>query len=164
MDFWLYIKESFTGSLNSVITMAKIIIPLMVAMEILKDSKILDKLTEKMKPIANFFDMSKDAVFPLIIGLIFGLSYGAGVIIESAEENNLSKKDLYTLMIFLIACHAVIEDTLLFVVVGASLWFLLSVRLIVAIIIALFASKILKKMEIKNNIISENGIKERCHH
>lgn len=134
--------------------MAKIIIPLMIAMEILKDSKILDKIIEKMKPIVNFFDISKDAVFPLIIGLIFGLSYGSGVIIESTEENNLNKKDLYTLMIFLIACHAVIEDTLLFVAVGASLWFLLSVRLIVAIIIALFASKILKKMEIKNNIIS----------
>ena len=123
MDFWLYIKESFIGALGSVITMAKIIIPLMIIMELLKDSKILDKLSEKMKPIAKFFDISNAAVFPLIIGLIFGLSYGAGVIIESAEENNLSKKDLYTLMIFLIACHAVIEDTLLFVVVGANLWF-----------------------------------------
>lgn len=155
MDFWLYFKESFTGALGSVITMAKIIIPLMIVMEILKDSKILDKLSEKMEPIAKFFDISNAAVFPLIIGLIFGLSYGAGVIIESAEENNLSKKDLYTLMIFLIACHAVIEDTLLFVVVGASLWFLLGIRLGVAIIISIFASKVLRKMEINNNLIKE---------
>jgi hypothetical protein len=135
--------------------MAKIIIPLMIIMELLKDSKILDKLSEKMKPIAKFFDISNAAVFPLIIGLIFGLSYGAGVIIESAEENNLSKKDLYTLMIFLIACHAVIEDTLLFVVVGANLWFLLGIRLGVAIIISLFASKALKKLEIKKQLTKE---------
>lgn len=155
MDFLLYIKESFTGSLESVITMAKIIIPLMVVMEILKDSKILDKLTDKMEPIAKFFDISNAAVFPLVIGLIFGLSYGAGIIIESAEENNLSKKDLYTLMIFLIACHAVIEDTLLFVAVGANLWFLLTVRLGVAIIISLFASRVLKKLEIQNNLIND---------
>ncbi len=155
MDFWLYIKESFIGALGSVITMAKIIIPLMIIMELLKDSKILDKLSEKMKPIAKFFDISNAAIFPLIIGLIFGLSYGAGVIIESAEENNLSKKDLYTLMIFLIACHAVIEDTLLFVVVGANLWFLLCIRLGVAIIISLFASKALKKLEIKKQLTNE---------
>ncbi len=155
MDFWLYVKESFIGALGSVITMAKIIIPLMIVMEILKDSKILDKLTEKMEPVAKFFDISNAAVFPLIIGLIFGLSYGAGVIIESTEENNLSKKDLYTLMIFLIACHAVIEDTLLFVVVGASLWFLLGIRLGVAIIISIFASKVLRKIEINNNLIKE---------
>ncbi|WP_313758811.1 nucleoside recognition domain-containing protein [Tissierella sp.] len=153
MNFWLYIKDSFMGALGSVITMAKIVIPLMIFMEILKDSKILDKLSRKLEPIANFFDISNVAVFPLIIGLIFGLSYGAGVIIESAEENNLSRKDLYTLMIFLIACHAVIEDTLLFVVVGANLWFLLSVRVGVAVIISLFASRILKKMEISGNLI-----------
>ena len=118
MDFTLYIKESFTGSLNSVITMAKIIIPLMVVMEILKDSNVLGKLSKKLSPIAKFLKISNEAIFPLVIGLIFGLSYGAGVIIESAEEYNIGKKDLYTLMIFLIACHAVIEDTLLFVVVG----------------------------------------------
>ncbi|MBU5257458.1 nucleoside recognition domain-containing protein [Tissierella praeacuta] len=153
MNFGLYIKESFMGSLESVITMAKIVIPLMVFMEILKDSKILAKLSRKMEPVANFFDISNVAVFPLIIGLIFGLSYGAGVIIESTEENNLSKKDLYTLMIFLIACHAVIEDTLLFVVVGANLWFLLSVRVGVAIVISLFASRILKKAEINGYLI-----------
>lgn len=149
MDFSLYLKESFTGSLSSVITMAKIIIPLMIVMEILKDSNILDKLSSKLSFIAKFFNISNEAIFPLIIGLIFGLSYGAGVIIESAEENNLGKKDLYTLMIFLVACHAVIEDTLLFVAVGANLWFLLAVRVVVAVVIARIASQVLNKLEIK---------------
>ncbi|MDR7857014.1 nucleoside recognition domain-containing protein [Tissierella sp.] len=149
MDFWLYIKESSTGALGSVITMAKIIIPLMIAMEIFKSLDLIDKISKKMRPIARFLNISNEAVLPLIIGLIFGLSYGAGVIIESVEENNLSKKDLYTLMIFLIACHAVIEDTLLFVVIGANLWLLLGVRVGVAIIISYFASKVLNRIELK---------------
>ncbi|MCK9443857.1 MAG: hypothetical protein M0Q14_04960 [Tissierellaceae bacterium] len=150
MDFVLFMKESILGSSSSVLTMAKIIIPLMTVMEILKDSNVLDKISNKISPIAKFLNISNNAIFPLIIGLIFGLSYGAGVIIESAEENNLSKRDLYTLMVFLVACHAVIEDTLLFVVVGASLWFLLGIRLIVAIIITYFASRVLNKIEIKD--------------
>ena len=152
MDFTLYIKESFTGSLNSVITMAKIIIPLMVVMEILKDSNVLSKLSKKLSPIAKFLKISNEAIFPLVIGLIFGLSYGAGVIIESAEEYNIGKKDLYTLMIFLIACHAVIEDTLLFVVVGANLWFLLTIRLVVAVIITRLASRVLNKLDFKDKL------------
>ena len=152
MDFTLYIKESFTGSLNSVITMAKIIIPLMVVMEILKDSNVLGKLSKKLSPIAKFLKISNEAIFPLVIGLIFGLSYGAGVIIESAEEYNIGKKDLYTLMIFLIACHAVIEDTLLFVVVGANLWFLLTIRLVVAVIITRLASRVLNKLDFKDKL------------
>ena len=104
----LYLKESIVGSLNSILTMAKIIIPLMIAMEILKDANILEKISKKMRPLARIFNISNESVFPLIIGLIFGLAYGAGVIIESIEENNLSKRDLYVLMVFLVACHAVI--------------------------------------------------------
>lgn len=56
-------------------------------------------------------------------------------------------------MIFLITCHAVIEDTLLFVAVGANLFLLLGLRLGVAIIITLFASKLLSKINIKKNIV-----------
>ena len=147
----LYLKESIVGSLNSILTMAKIIIPLMIAMEILKDANILEKISKKMRPLARIFNISNESVFPLIIGLIFGLAYGAGVIIESIEENNLSKRDLYVLMVFLVACHAVIEDTLLFVVLGVNLWFLLILRIVIALIIAYFTSKILDKQNMKNN-------------
>lgn len=152
MDFSLFLKEAITGSFNSILSMAKIVIPLMIVMEILKDLNILEKLSKKLSVIAKFLNISNEAVFPLVIGLIFGLAYGAGFIIESAEEYKLGKKDLYILMIFLVACHAVIEDTLLFVVVGVNLWFLLTVRIIVAIIITRMASRVLNKMNLQGNI------------
>ncbi len=46
MDFMAYLKESLTGSMSSVLLMAKIIIPLMIVMEILKDAKILELLSK----------------------------------------------------------------------------------------------------------------------
>lgn len=155
MDIGLFFKESISGSLNSVFTMGTIIIPLMVVMELLKEFNILNIISEKMEPVSNFFGMSNKAIFPLMIGLFFGLSYGAGVIIESAEEGNLAKKDLYILMIFLIACHAVVEDTLLFVVVGANLWLLLGVRLGVATVMALIASKFLNNEAFQSSVFKE---------
>lgn len=159
MDFSLYLKESFTGSFSSILTLAKIIIPLMMVMEILKDSKILDKISKKLNYLFKSLNISDEATFPLLIGLIFGLSYGAGIIIESTKENNLSKKDLYILMIFLIVCHAIIEDTLLFVVIGANLWLLLGIRLGTAIIISLIASKILYRETGKINARIKNQSK-----
>ncbi len=152
MDFSLYLKESISGSLDSVFTMALIIIPLMIGMELLRTYNILQFISNKMEPISKFFGISNKAIFPLMIGLFFGLSYGAGVIIESAEEDDISKKDLYVLMIFLIACHAVVEDTLLFVVIGANLWLLLGLRVGVAIIITFFASRILNQKSLKGNL------------
>ncbi len=152
MDFSLYFKDSISGSLGSVLTLAKIIIPLMIVMQLLKDSSILDKMSKKLNYLFKSLNISDEATFPLIIGLFFGLSYGAGIIIESTEDNNLSKKDLYVIMIFLIACHAVVEDTLLFVVIGANLWLLLGLRLTTAIIISIIASKILNRKTNKLNI------------
>lgn len=152
MNFLAYIKESTRGSLNSLITMGKIIIPLMIIMEVLKDAKILEKISERLKPIAKFFDISNEAVFPLLVGLFFGLAYGAGIIIESIEEDGLSEKDLYTIIIFLIACHAIFEDTLIFAVVGANLWLLFFTRLTIAIVITFFASKIMGERSKKREI------------
>ena len=152
MDIGLFFKESISGSLNSVFTMGTIMIPLMVVMELLKEFNILNIISEKMEPVSNFFGMSNKAIFPLMIGLFFGLSYGAGVIIESAEEGNLAKKDLYILMIFLSICHAVIEDTLLFAVLGANLYLLFGIRTIVALILTIISSKMISKVEL-NKII-----------
>ena len=42
MDYIQYFKESFLGSIDSVLSLAKIIIPLMIAMEVLKDLNILE--------------------------------------------------------------------------------------------------------------------------
>ena len=150
MNFIAYLKDSTVGSISSILSMAKIIIPLMIAMEILKDVKILEKVSKKLKPIAKLFDISSESVFPLMIGIVFGLVYGAGIIMESVEEKNLSNKDLYVVMISLVACHAIFEDTLIFVAVGANLWLLFITRLVVAIVVAYFVSKVIDRAS--NNI------------
>lgn len=146
MDFVSFLKESFLGSMDSVFTMSKIVIPLMIVMEILKDSNILEKISRTLSPISRFFNISEKSTFPLIIGIIFGLAYGAGIIIDSAKEGNLTKKDLYVLIIFLVCCHSVFEDTLIFVSMGANGWILVGFRLGIAILFSIISSKIIDKV------------------
>lgn len=139
IDLLNYIFEIFM----KVFDIAKIVIPLMIIMEILKDYKILDKLSRVLSPIAKFLGISEKSTFPLIIGLFLGLSYGAGAIIQSSKEGDLTKKDMYLIIIFLVACHSVIEDTLLFASMGANGWLLLILRTLTAIILtSLVARKI----------------------
>lgn len=147
MEFFLTIlSEGFWGSMDSVYTIAKIVIPLMIFMEILKDLKVLDKVSSKLEPVTKVLGITNKSTFPLIIGLFLGLAYGAGVIIQSAKDGDLPKKDLYLLMIFLIACHSVIEDTLIFVAIGANGWLLLSLRLVLAVTLTILASKNIDKL------------------
>lgn len=150
MDYIQYFKESFLGSADSVLSLAKIIIPLMIVMEVLKDLNILDKLTKIFAPMTKLLGLSSKATFPLIVGLFLGLSYGAGIIIKSAKDYKLSKKDLYLIIIFLILCHAVIEDTLIFSAIGANGWMLLAIRLAIAMILTAFSAKCIDKIVRKN--------------
>ncbi|SDZ06954.1 Nucleoside recognition [Proteiniborus ethanoligenes] len=144
------LKEGTFGSLSSVINIGKIVIPLMIIIQILKDLNILRKLSNRMKPVARLLGVSEESTFPIMIGLILGLSYGAGVIINSAKEGNLNKKDLYLIVIFLIACHSVFEDTLLFVAMGANGWLLLGIRIITAIILTSFTARYINKALFKS--------------
>ena len=151
MDILAIFNEAFFGSLKSILTIAKVVIPLMVVMEILKSFKILDKLSNLLYPVTKFLGISKKSSFPLLVGLVLGLAYGAGVIVKSAKEGDLSKKDLYLLMIFLVTCHSVIEDTLIFVAIGANGWLLLGIRIPLAMILTALVARKLNKKSAKLN-------------
>ena len=103
------LKEAFVGSYASIKQIALIVIPLMVFMEILKDLGVLDKIAHMFSPVVKVYDVKKEAGFPLVIGIVIGLSYGAGIIIQSAREGKLPKRDLYLLTYFLSTCHAFLK-------------------------------------------------------
>ncbi|WP_244269817.1 nucleoside recognition domain-containing protein [Caldanaerovirga acetigignens] len=141
------LKEATIGSIQSIKQISIIVIPIMLAMEILKDMGLLDRIADWFSPVVRIFGMKKESAFPLVIGIIIGLSYGAGIIFKAARENKLPKKDLYLITYFLVAAHAVFEDTAIFAALGVSAVLLLSTRLAVAALFTFLASKFLKALE-----------------
>lgn len=141
MDYFLFLKDALWGSLEQVWIMAVIIIPLMLILEIAKDINILDKTGIILYPLLRLFKISNLSGIPIMAGLVFGISYGAGVIIDAAKSGDLDFREMYLINIFLIVCHSIIEDTALFMVLGANGVFIVVVRLILAIIITYLFSR-----------------------
>ncbi|WP_242973028.1 nucleoside recognition domain-containing protein [Anaeromicrobium sediminis] len=135
------LQNDLMGLVRSLVKMTCIIVPIMVALQLLKDYKILDKMAKRLSFISRFFNISQNSIFPLLVGFFIGISYGAGVIIESAESGNMSKKDTFLVVVFLITCHAVVEDSGLFIALGANGWILVSIRVIVAIMLTYIISR-----------------------
>lgn len=158
MEFILDILiDGLTGSLKGVAQIAIIVIPLMIVMELLKEFSVLDKIYFLFNPLLKLFKLPKEAAMPLMAGLVFGISYGAGLIMQAAREGNLSVRDLLIINIFLGLCHSLIEDTLLFVVIGASLIHLVVFRVVLALLVTfIFVKYYEKPRELSPRSLSEN--------
>ncbi len=148
------IKTYFTTSFNSifsiVIELTYIIFIVMLILEILKTFNILDKLNNISYKFTKHLGISPSANFPLLVGILIGISYGAGAIIASYKNNEMTKRDVILVSVFLSLCHAIIEDTFLFAKIGANIFIIVFVRLFAAILTTYIMNKVLIRKEKKN--------------
>ncbi len=135
MPYTAILMEAVTGSVDGVLKLAMIVIPLMIIIEIIQDLNWLDKMTAILTPVTRFIGISPEAKLPIMAGLVFGISYGGGIIIDSARQGKLTYRDIYLINLFLVICHSLFEDTFLFAAIGAMWLPILIARLSLAIII-----------------------------
>jgi len=133
MDIISIIQEAGLTSLNIIWKMAYIILPMMVIFEILFTTGLLDKIAEKMKFITNWYELPKKAIFPLVPGVLIGLAIGSGILLNYKSKNIVNKRQMSIVTSIVSMFHAIIEDTLIFVVIGASFFWIFGVRLLIVI-------------------------------
>lgn len=126
-------------------SITKVLIPIMIIIEIFKDTQLIDRLSRAIKPISNFFTISEKSGVSLLFGMTFGLTIGAGAIIQSVKDYDVDKRSIFLITMFLSVCHALIEDSMIFAGVGANIAALLGARFISAILITFILSKFIKK-------------------
>jgi hypothetical protein len=143
-DGWVDILlTALYASAEGVLQLVVIVLPLMVVLQALKDVGFLDRVAQWIMPLLKPLSISGHGAIAMATGLFAGLFLGAGLIIQEAEERNFSKRDMTLIMIFLAACHAVVEDTLIFVPLGIPVVYLLLIRLLAAIAVTLVVARLL---------------------
>ncbi len=122
-----------------------IVVPLMIVLEIFREFNILDRFTNFLLPVARLIGFQKESIYPLIAGILFGITYGGGVLIGESSSGRIDAKQSFLVALFLGLCHAMIEDTLLFVAQGANPLIIVPFRFILAFLVVLVASWIIGK-------------------
>lgn len=140
--------DAFSTACVGILQLAMIVIPLMMGIQILKDIGWLAKFSKWMAPVTRMLGMKENTSTTLAAGLVFGLAYGAGVMIQAVKEDGVSKEDATLAFIFLATCHAVIEDTLIFVPLGIPVWALLLLRLTLAVIVTMTTANVWKRVKL----------------
>ncbi|RLA79361.1 MAG: nucleoside recognition protein [Deltaproteobacteria bacterium] len=122
--------EYFKGLLSFALRLGVILIPLLTLLELVKGRWE----GKKLKGVERF--LSAEAAMALLAGLLFGLLYGAGVIVSSLREGG-RRQEAFAVVTFLAVFHSVFEDTMLFVAAGADPLFITLPRAAVAVLLFL---------------------------
>lgn len=130
-----FVQETALGLGKLLLLVFVIIVPLMVALELFRHYKLLEMATNFIAPVTRRLGFGPDSVFPLMAGIVFGISYGGGVLIGEARKGRIIGNQAFLVAVFLALCHAIFEDTLLFVSQGAVGWIVVVIRLAAATVI-----------------------------
>ena len=122
-SFFLMFENSIYSALILSVEVIILIVSIIFVMDLIKTSKIVQEYQKKVS-----------TSFSIAAGLILGITYGAGILIAEAKSGALSKKDIFFIATFLMICHSIIEDTLLFVIFGANYWIMVVIRFILALV------------------------------
>ncbi len=125
-----------------------IVLPLMIVVQFLRDYGYMTRFSNKLGPFMKIIDVKPNASMTLVTGLVIGLAYGAGVMIQAVEEDGVSKRDATLVFIFLVACHAVVEDTLIFVPLGIPILPLLLIRVVTAFVLTILVAYLMRRADV----------------
>ena len=113
----------------------------MILMGIMLLMKVLDKfglslfLQRIFKPLLSKLGIGKEATNITVIGITLGISYGGGLIIKESRAGTIPPRDIFFAMVLMGLFHSIVEDTLLMLLPGGSLWGVLVGRLIFALLV-----------------------------
>lgn len=126
---WL---SAVKGIITTCLQIIVIIFIIITIYELLVRWKYSSSVKGKMKFITRLIGLSEYALTPWFVGFFIGITYGAGILLNFAEKKVLSHKDICLTTLFLCITHAIIEDTMIFAVIGGNPWWIAIPRIAVA--------------------------------
>jgi len=119
------LQNSLYESLSLSIKVIALVTILIFFLDFIKSLSMIEKHSQKV-----------NSGFSILVGVILGITYGAGILIAEYEKGILQKREVLFIGTYLMICHAIIEDTLLFVIFGANPWLIVGLRLLFATLVA----------------------------
>lgn len=132
-SFWPMVGQSGINALVLSVEIIALISLIIVVMDLLKSTAWLQRHLTKV-----------NTSFSIIAGQLLGITYGAGILIREATLGTLKREDILFIGTFLMICHSIIEDVLLFVLFGANYWIIIGLRLTAALLISSILMRIFR--------------------
>lgn len=127
----VWISQSAVLSLKVIL----IIIGVTLMIDLMRYFRLFAPITLALQPLTRINALPRESAFMWMAGLVFGLAYGSGVLIAESKAGNMDSDALIRLNMSLGINHSIIEDSLLFVAIGAGLFWVVVPRIVAAAVV-----------------------------
>lgn len=146
-DPYVYIGAAQNSTLTEVLTtwcisqlkmavmVVVIIYLLMVVQQLIEVYNLLPKISRFLSPLMRLFGLPTEAAYMWLVGNVLGISYGSAVMIDLEERGLITKEEARETNYHLIMNHSLLEDTIVFVLTGISAFWIVSTRVLFALLI-----------------------------
>ncbi|MDR1043668.1 MAG: hypothetical protein LBP33_00910 [Candidatus Adiutrix sp.] len=108
---------------------------LMLMMELVKYLGLTRLMAKVLGPPLRLAGVGERALMVTVIGNVIGLGYGGGLIVAESRSGRLSPRDIFGAVMLMSVFHSIVEDALLMWALGASLLWIVGLRLIFALLV-----------------------------
>jgi hypothetical protein len=130
--------------LDTGVKMLLVLVAIFILVELGRRYGLLEKTLRAIGSVTRLIGLKPESGMPWLAGNVFGIVFGAGVVIETAREGRLDAKQVTLVATFLALCHGLFEDTAIFLVLGANMFWILVPRIVLAVAVTWVLSKVLK--------------------
>jgi hypothetical protein len=145
------------GLADTGMKMLPVLVAIFILLEWGKRYGILERTLRAIGTVTRFIGLKPESGMPWLAGNVFGIVFGAGVVIESAREGRLDSKQVTLVATFLALCHGLFEDTAIFLVLGANMFWILVPRIVLAVAVTWVLSKVLKDGDEEAKALKAHG-------
>ena len=134
-----------------------IILALLILMKVLEKLGIINLINKALKPLLKPLGIGEEAITINLVSLTLGISYGAALFIDEIKKGKISPRELTNTIYLMSLCHALIEDSILMLSIGAKASGVLLIRIIATYILIYGYNKYRNKIQAGKLITKENS-------
>ena len=129
--------EFLRGTWGLLWKMFVIVVPIMILLELYEGSRAYRAMVRWWARLGGRLGFTEETAAPTLIGFLFGLAYGGGIIIRDTRRHALGRHQVFLMSVFLSMVHAIVEDSLILIAVGAGALWVVVFRIVWAAIVTL---------------------------
>ena len=131
------LRTFVVGSFDLLWRVFVIVVPIMVVLELFEGTRAFRAVVRAWARVVRHVGLDERSAAPTLVGFLFGIAYGGGVIVRDIRRHDIGRRQVFIMSVFLSMVHAIAEDSLVFIALGASAIWLVGFRIVWAALVTL---------------------------